>query len=56
MRRVERVHSRPAKRPPMPDELREHLSRELRPEIERLSALLDRDLSSWLSPPKPDGA
>lgn len=56
MRRVERLYSRPAKRPAMPDELREHLRASLRPEIERLSALLERDLSAWLSPPRPGGA
>ncbi len=36
-----------APREPMSDDLRGRLRADLRPEVERLEALLDRDLSSW---------
>jgi hypothetical protein len=38
-----------APRPPMSQEVRRRLEEELRPEVSRLSALLDRDLSAWVS-------
>lgn len=39
-----------AKRPPLADETRLSLQREFAPEIERLSALLGRDLTYWSKP------
>src|SRR5215469_13567908 len=39
-----------SKRPPMPPELRLTLQREFAPEVERLSALLGRDLTHWSRP------
>jgi hypothetical protein len=41
------LNQRPAKRPPMADDLRRSLQREFAPEVERLSALLGRDLTQW---------
>lgn len=39
-------------RPPMSPELRRRLQAEFAPEVDRLSALLDRDLSHWSAPAK----
>lgn len=41
-------NSRPVDRPPMPPALRRELTAEFEPEIRRLAALIDRDLSGWL--------
>ena len=45
--RVQRFNSRPAKRPALSPETRAQLKAELAPEIERLSDLLERDLTYW---------
>lgn len=42
-----------SKRPPMPPDLRLSLQREFAPEVERLSALLGRDLTHWSRPGTP---
>lgn len=47
-KQVKRLNSRHAKRPPLDASLRATLQAEMRPEIERLSVVIDRDLSSWL--------
>lgn len=46
------ANSRSAERPPMSPELRARLTRELAPEVDRLSALIGADLSAWQEPPK----
>jgi hypothetical protein len=43
-----KLNSRHAPRPPIDPELRAALLGELRPEIERLAAVIDRDLSAWV--------
>jgi hypothetical protein len=43
-------NNRPRKRQPMEPELQHSLSRELAPEVERLSQLLGRDLTHWSRP------
>jgi hypothetical protein len=45
--RAKRLNVSAARRAPMPDVTRERLRRAFAPEIERLSALLGRDLSDW---------
>jgi hypothetical protein len=45
--RLQRANTRPAKRPPLAPELRAQLKSEFATEIERLSLLLDRDLTHW---------
>jgi len=45
---LRRLNTKNTARPPLPDELRERLVREFRPDIERLSRLLGRDLHHWL--------
>jgi Sulfotransferase domain len=42
------LNARPTSRPPVDPGLRERLTREFEPEVRRLEALLDRDLSSWM--------
>lgn len=42
-----KLNTRRSRRSPMPDDLRERLEEEFKPEVERLSRLLDRDLSQW---------
>ena len=42
-----RLNTRSVGRPPMEGELRRRLEERYAPEVERLSALLDRDLGSW---------
>ena len=37
------------RRPPMRPETRDSLKRRLRPEVETLSRMLDRDLTSWVA-------
>jgi hypothetical protein len=44
---LSRVNARKESRPPMDPDLRRQLQDEFRPEIEQLSALLDRDLTHW---------
>jgi Sulfotransferase domain len=46
---LQRQHSVPSKKPQMAPELRRHLEALYRPEVARLSVLLDRDLSGWMS-------
>jgi hypothetical protein len=48
--RVVALNSRPQRRPHMDAELRAQLVAEFRPEVERLSSLLGRDLSMWYGP------
>lgn len=45
------ANSRPMKRAPMNPELRQQLTQELAPEVERLSDLIGRDLSAWSRSP-----
>lgn len=42
------LNARRSSRRPVPDELRRQLEREMRPEIERLAELIERDLSGWI--------
>jgi hypothetical protein len=49
-RGVSRLNARAQAREPMAPELRARLVAELTPEIERLEAMLDRDLSAWKRP------
>jgi hypothetical protein len=49
-RGVSRLNARARAREPMAPELRARLVAELTPEIERLEAMLDRDLSAWKRP------
>lgn len=44
------ANAQPMKRNPMPSHLRRSLAVEMRPDVERLSALLDRDLMHWVEP------
>jgi Sulfotransferase domain len=44
---VLRLNSQPGARPPLDPALRERLQHEFRPEIERLSRVIGRDLSAW---------
>ena len=46
-------NTRPEKRPPLAQDLRLSLQREFAPEVERLSALLGRDLTHWSNPQPP---
>lgn len=46
-RRMKQLNQRHAPRAPMPPELRRRLQEEFAPEIERLGALLGRDLGAW---------
>jgi len=46
----DRLTSRDGRRPPIDPELRHRLAEELRPEVQRLAALIGRDLSRWCSP------
>ncbi|HWE37450.1 MAG TPA: sulfotransferase [Isosphaeraceae bacterium] len=48
MARIDRLNAVRRRRRPIPPALRRRLVEELRPEVDRLSALLDRDLSMWL--------
>jgi hypothetical protein len=41
------MNSRVEKRPMMDPQLRRRLTDEMRPEVERLGALIGRDLSGW---------
>ncbi len=45
--RLKRLNTRFTRRSPMPSELRQRLAVDLRPEVEHLERLLDRDLSHW---------
>ncbi len=45
--KIDDRNSKYVQRPAMPPELRRQLSREFAPEVERLSKLLDRDLTHW---------
>jgi sulfotransferase family protein len=45
--RIRRLNTAHERRTPMPAELRKRLARELAPEVDRLGALLERDLSHW---------
>jgi hypothetical protein len=47
VRAVERINVRHSQRPPLRPELRASLQREVLPSIERLSAMLGRDLTGW---------
>jgi len=51
-KRLRKLNSRHAKRAPLDPALRARLTAELRPEVEALAELIDRDLSAWteLSP------
>lgn len=52
--KLRRLVARRRKRPPLSEPFRRELAAELRPEVERLSDLLDRDLGHWAEPvPKP---
>ncbi|MBN1563985.1 MAG: sulfotransferase [Anaerolineae bacterium] len=44
---LQRLNARQESRPPMDPDLRRQLQADFRPEIEQLSALLDRDLTHW---------
>jgi hypothetical protein len=46
-KKLERVNLKYEPRAPMAPELRERLTEEFRPEVEKLSELLDRDLTYW---------
>lgn len=50
IRVLERVNLKYEERPPMNPELKRRLKEEFRPEVERLSQLLDRDLTYWSRP------
>jgi hypothetical protein len=50
-----RYNTRPAKRAPLAPELRARLRQEFAPEVERLSALLGRDLTHWTTGQRPGG-
>lgn len=45
---IKRINTRSGSNPPMKPETRRLLAERFAPEVERLSALLDRDLSHWL--------
>jgi hypothetical protein len=45
--RLPQLNTMEESRPPMEDELKNRLQSEFAPEIQRLSTLLDRDLTSW---------
>ena len=45
--RLKKLNSRDEPRSPMDPKIRENLQREFAPEVERLSRLLDRDLTHW---------
>jgi hypothetical protein len=47
-RRLKGLYSRVEERPPLSPELRSELCREMAPDVERLGALIGRDLSFWL--------
>lgn len=47
--RVSSANTRYEKRDPMPDSLRSELRERLRPDIERLQTLIERDLSGWMT-------
>ena len=49
--RAKRMNVAASRRPGLPLATRQRLVREFEPEVERLSRLLDRDLSGWLRPP-----
>lgn len=49
---AKRANASPAQRAAMPPKTRERLRRLFEPEVERLSLLLDRDLSGWTRPPR----
>ena len=55
-RLVTRLNGRAAPRPAMDPELEQRLRQNLRPEIEKLGALIKRDLSHWLAPQAPVSA
>ena len=44
---ADKLNSSRVARPEMAPDLRRRLTEEFRPEVERLSALIDRDLSAW---------
>jgi hypothetical protein len=44
---LKKFNNRPAERPPLPPETREMLRRHFAADVQRLSALLERDLSHW---------
>lgn len=46
-RKLKKLNSQPVSRPPMAPELRHRLCRQMAPEVESLSALIGRDLTSW---------
>ena len=46
-----RLNTKTEQRPPMNPALRRRLQAEFRPEVERLSDLLQRDLTYWCEPP-----
>jgi len=52
-RRLWKLNSRSEKRAPLAAEVRAQLKREFAPEVERLSALLGRDLTHWSAPCPP---
>jgi len=54
-RRLWKLNERPVDRPPLAPDLRAALRREFAPDIERLGALLGRDLALWNQPPRPHG-
>lgn len=45
--KMKRLNTQKAPRPPLKPELRDRLLQELKPDIQRLAALLDQDLSHW---------
>jgi len=47
--RLRSLNTRVAKRPPLEPDVRRALATELRPGVERLATLIDRDLSHWCS-------
>jgi hypothetical protein len=52
VRAVRRINHVYGKSPPLSPETRARLTEEMAPEVERLSALIDRDLSAWTKPPR----
>jgi len=48
--RLQRLNTKRVPRPPMPQSLREHLQSYFAPDVERLSNLLNRDLTHWCRP------
>jgi hypothetical protein len=53
VRTIERVNIAPIARPPVPEDLRAELRERFADRTSALSSLIDRDLSAWMSSPRP---